>query len=169
MKYSEYRSNIKSGDLIAYTHYGWANWYDLQVQAVRIFTESEYTHVGLVLELGGRLFLLESVVPVIRLVPLSNSIDKNGFYHLPMHTDINNEELEFSLSKLGRGKYSKIEAILAQFRKIKIGANDLWECAEYVIACRRLSGVDLGDVATPAEVVRSALKLGKEMRLILPD
>ncbi len=169
MKYSDYRGYIKDGDLIAYSHYSWASFYDLQVQAVRLFTQSEYSHVGIVIELGGRLFILESVTPVIRMVPLSNTLSKDGFYHIPMHTRVTDEELEFALSKLGNGKYSKLQAIMAQLRKLAIGEDDLWECAEYVIACRRHSGIDLGPVATPAEVVKSALAKGKSLNFVAPD
>ena len=167
--YSSYRCNIKSGDIIAYSHYEWASWYDLQVQAVRFFTQSEYSHVGLVIEFGKRLFILESVTPVIRLVPLSNTLGNDGFYHIPMDKDISDDELEFGLLKIGKGKYSKLQAIMAQLRKLKVGEDDLWECAEFVIECRKRSGVDLGDIATPSEVVKAAGKLGKSINLVVPD
>jgi hypothetical protein len=169
MKYSQYRENIKDGDIIAFSHYEWGSLYDLQIQAVRLFTQSEYSHVGIVVEFGGRLFLAESVVPVVRLVPLSNLLGKKGIYHIAMHTRISNEELEFAMSKVGSGRYSKWQAIMSQLKKLRVGDDDLWECAEYVIECRKRSGVDLGPVATPAEVVQAALDQGKTMHFVQPN
>ena len=166
MKYKDYRVKIKSGDLIAYTHYGWSSWYDIQVQIVRMATRSQFSHVGMALELGGRLFILEAVTPVIRLVPLSGTLGKHGFYHIPLEADISSDELEFALSKIGKGKYSKLEAVMAQLRKLRIGEDDLWECAEYVICCRKFSGIDLGSIATPAEVVESALRIGDRKSVV---
>lgn len=156
MRYQDARPNIKSGDVIAFTHRKWGSFYDLQIQAVRFFTQSEYSHVALVWEIGGRLFLIESVVPLIRIVPLSMFAEE-GFYHLPMHCDMSDAELEFALSEVGKGQYSKWQAILAQVRGIKVGADALWECAEFVIASRRESGIDLGPKATPSAVVQKAL------------
>lgn len=165
MDYVQLRSSIKSGDLIALTHTKFASWYDLQVQAVRFGTQSEYSHVAMAWVIGGRVWAIESVTPVIRMVPLS-LLAADGFYWVPLSADIGEPELEFALSNIGIGKYSKWQAVLAQLRRLKIGADDLWECAEFVIACRRLSGVDLGDKATPSAVVRAAQDLGAPVYFI---
>lgn len=154
MKYADARDHIQSGDVLAWSHYNWASWYDLQVQAVRIATESEYCHAALAWVAGGRVWCIESVEPVVRVVPLSNLIER-GFYWLPMRVPMSEAELEFALSKVGNGRYSKLQAVQAQVATLEIGVDDLWECAEFTIACRRLSGVDLGNVATPAAVVKA--------------
>lgn len=165
MNYDTVRPQIKSGDLIALSHYKWASWYDLQIQIVRFGTQSEYSHVGMAWVIGERVFMIESVEPVVRMVPLSLMV-ADGFYWLPMEADIGAGELAFALSKIGSARYSKIEAVLAQFRRLAIGADDLWECAEFVIACRRLSGVDLGDKGTPSAVVRAAQDRGAPVYFI---
>jgi hypothetical protein len=156
VKYNSIREKIKSGDLVALSHYVWASWYDLQVQAVRVFTQSEYAHVASTLVWGGRVWVVEAVSPLVRLVPLSLYVDK-GFYHisLPEATDL---EVQFALAHVGKGQYSKVQGVLAQLNKLKIGEDALWECAEFTIACRRLSGVDLGGKATPSAVVQAALR-----------
>lgn len=159
MKYSENRHKIKSGDIIALSHYKWASFYDLQIQAVRIFTQSEYTHVGLVWECAGRLFVIESVTPVIRMVPLSTMAEE-GFYHIPMNVPITYAELEFALDKVGNGKYSKWQAIKAQLNLLKSGEDNLWQCCEFVKECRKLSGVDVGNKITPSGVVKHLQELG---------
>lgn len=155
MNYNEARPLIQSGDLLAWSHYSWATWYDLQVQAVRIATESEYCHVGLALAFAGRVWVVESVQPTVRLMPLSNLLDGGAFW-LPLNAPMSDAETEFALAKVGKGKYSKLQAIQAQLNAIEVGADDLWSCAEFLIAARRLSGVDLGPKATPAAVVRAA-------------
>lgn len=165
MRYEQVRPLIRSGDVVAFTHRKWSSFYDIQIQAVRFFTQSEYSHVALVWEIAGRLFLIESVVPLIRIVPLSMFVN-DGFYHLPMQCEMNDAELEFALSEVGKGEYSKWQAILAQVRGIKVGADALWECAEFVIASRRRSGIELGPKATPSAVVQKALERGTPLTYI---
>lgn len=157
MNYDDVRDRIKSGDIIALSHYDWETLYDLQVQAVRLFTQSEFSHVGVAIVFGGRVWMAESVTPVVRLVPLSNFV-KDSFYWIPTKTEMTEVELEFLLSKVGIAKYSKWQAILAYLKKLKIGEDELFECAEYVICARRLSRMNLGDVATPSAVVKEALE-----------
>lgn len=169
MNYAEARGQIKSGDLLAWSHYNWASWYDLQVQAVRVFTESEFCHVGLAWVVGGRVLVIESVEPVIRVVPLSNLLGTQGTYWLPLNCDITESELEFALSKVGNGAYSKLEAVEAQLGNLKVGQDDLWSCAEFFTVARRLSGLDLGPKATPAAVVAKAQEKGYALYRILPD
>lgn len=165
MKYEDIRAKIQSGDIVALSHTQWGSWYDLQIQAVRIGTESEYSHVGLVWVAGGRVWLIESVTPFIRLVPLSH-LTKQGFYWIPMNAPVSDAELEFALAEVGVGAYSKWQGILAFFRKLKLVNDGLWECAKFLIMCRRMSGVDLGDVATPSAVVRAAQIQGKPCFLV---
>lgn len=160
MLYPQLREKIKTGDLIALSHYSWASWYDLQVQAVRTFTQSEYSHVALAVVWADRVWIVESVVPLIRLVPLSHFAEE-GFYHVAL-PEMQDQELNFALEKVGAksSRYSKLQAILGQLKALNIGEDGFWQCAEFVIACRRLSGIDLGDKATPSAVVQAALGYG---------
>lgn len=168
--YSAARAGIHSGDLLAWSHYDWATWYDLQVQAVRIGTQSEYCHVGIALEFGARLWCLESVEPVVRMVPLSNLVGAHGFYHVPVGVPMSEPELEFALAKVGTARYSKVQAVKAQLGVLEIGADNVFQCAEYWITCRRLSGVDGGAKATPAALVQHMQRtLGAPVRLVMPD
>jgi hypothetical protein len=163
--YSEYRDSIVSGDLVVLSHYKWASWYDLQVMAVRLFSATEYCHVGVAVVFGGRVWVAESVSPVARLVPLSNYA-KDGMYIIPTRTPMKDEELEYLMSKIGVGKYSKWQAMMAYLDKLEIGEDDLLECAEYAICARRLSGLSLGDRAVPASVVKEALRQGMRLEYI---
>ena len=165
MRYSKIRDSIKSGDIIALSHYKWASLYDLQIQIVRLSTQSEYCHIGLIWEIAGRLFVIESVTPKIRIRPLSHFI-KDSFYWIPMDKAISDNELEFALEKVGVGSYSKWQAIKGQLNSLKIGGDDLWQCAEFLIECRKLSGCNLGDKATPAAIVKTLQSQGFPVFLV---
>lgn len=165
MKYVDARPLIKSGDIIALTHRRWSSWYDLQIQIVRIFTQSEYCHVGLVWELQDRLFVIEAVTPYVRIAELS-AFARAGFYHIAVGTPINEKELAYAMDQVGKMRYSKWQAILGFLRLLKGGKDKLGQCAEFVIVCRAQSDVDLGDVFTPTKVVQAALSMGKTLRFI---
>ena len=107
MNYIGLRDFIQSGDIVAFTHRGWKSWSDIESQIVRMATRSEYSHVGIVWKVGGRNFLLEAVVPEIRIFPLSNFKE---FYLLSTRCGLSIEAEEYALSRVGQ-KYSKMEAI----------------------------------------------------------
>lgn len=158
MKYSDIRSEIKSGDVLAWTHRSWKTFYDLQVQAVRFATQSEYCHVATAWVEGGRVWVIESVSPLVRIIPLSN-VAGDGFYWLPMGDEMTTSELEFSLSKVGNGEYSKMLGVKAHLSEIDINDETSWQCAKFVIASKRKSNIDLGTKATPTAVVRVAQEI----------
>ena len=163
--YSEIRDEIQSGDLVVLSHYKWASWYDFQVMIVRVMSATEYTHVGVCVVLGGRVWVAESVEPVVRLVPLSNYA-ADGMYIIPARHPMKEEELEYLFSKVGKAKYSKWRAIKAYLDRLEIGTDDELECAEYAITARRLSGLDLGHKAVPSCVVKEALKQGLRLEYV---
>lgn len=167
MNYSDARSEIRSGDIIALSHTAWGSFYDIQVQSVRTFTQSEYSHICVAWVVGGRVFLVESVTPFVRIMPLSNLKDE-GFYWIPLADKfpMSEEELQFGLAKVGLEEYSKIEAIKGQLDLLQIGEDNLWQCAELVICMRKLSGVYLGPKATPSGVVKRCLEQGFKLKFV---
>lgn len=158
MNYLEARSKVKTGDLITLTHRSWKTWYDFQIQMVRLFDQSEYCHVGMIVWIGDTVFVVESVTPTVRLVPLSNFVEE-GFYWIPLGGLSSTEEVNAALSMVGKARYSKWDAVKGWFKKLRIGSNRSWQCAEAVIFWRRISGINLGNVATPSAVVEAALTL----------
>lgn len=167
MKYSDARPRVKPGDIIATTHTRARSLYDLMVMAVRVGTMSEYCHVGLVWEAGGRLWVIEAVSPKVRIVPLSH-FALEGFYWLalPGQTEISDPELERALASVGVSRYSRWQAVLGGLKRLAIGEDNKTQCAEFVIDCRRVSGIDLGPVATPAAVVDRCLERGASLTLV---
>lgn len=154
MEYTTARPTIQSGDLLAWSHRAWRTWHDIKIQIVRFFTQSEYSHVAVAWVVGGRVFALEAVQPLVRIYPLSKLGD---FYLLPLGAEWAQATEEFALQHVGE-PYSQLQAIEAFFRPL---AHDgQWECAEYAAAVLKLADVDLGHVATPTAVVLQAQRLG---------
>lgn len=163
MNYADARPQIRSGDLLAFSHATpwYKSFYDFKIALVRAFTQSEYSHVAIAWCVGERVLILEAVSAGVRLFPLSQCGD---FYWLPLKAPWKPETLEYALAKLGQ-PYSQLQAMQAVFRLPS--DDDLWQCAEYARRVALVDGVDLGPVATPTAVVRYAMANGCEARLIL--
>jgi len=155
MNYLDARSKIKNGDLLAWSHRGWSTWKDIKVQLVRLFTRSEYSHVGVAMVFGGRVWVVESVKPLVRIVPLRNLLP---CYWAPTGLQWTEQTREYALGLVGSGCYSEWEAVKAFF-----GHNtnpQAWECAELVQSIYRCAGVRLHSRAVPSDVVREVLERG---------
>ena len=157
MKYRDIRSEIKSGDLLSWSHRGWRSWYDLQVQFIRVFTRSEYSHVGAAYILGPRLFVLEAVSPRVRIFPLSSLLP---FYWTTVPTLNWTIELEdWALNTVGQ-PYSKWHAIQHGAKHEPGKAPPPWQCAEWYREMARRGGIDSDYRATP-----TCVTLGIQRRL----
>lgn len=152
---------MQSGDILAFSHDEWASVSDLETQAVRFFTRSEFSHVGVAWVIGGRVFIIEAVVPKVRIYPLSKLLP---FYWIPMRRELSDAAVEAALSIVGED-YSKIEAIRGYFGT-NSEENHLWECAEEVKFVLRKNGITLPGRATPTQVVRDAMGLGNPLIMV---
>jgi hypothetical protein len=160
MSYTIHRPSIRSGDLLAWTHRGLHSWYDLEVQLVRLFTRSEYSHVGLAWVVADRVLVLEAVRPKIRIYPLSLLLP---CYWLERMWDWSEGDLEFALSKVGE-RYSRWEAVKSFFGHVAPGLDARWQCAEYAAAVLEREG--LRAEPTPSELVRAAQETGARLTLL---
>lgn len=159
-QYSLIRDTIKSGDILAWSHRSWSSWYDLQIQAVRFFTQSEYCHVGTAWVVSGRVFVIEAVTPKVRIYPLSKLLP---FYFIPIKASWSMQAEEFALAQVGM-EYSKLKAIESFFRVPK--DDNLWQCAELTAAIAKLNDVEIGKKVTPSALVESALEYSSGLMLI---
>jgi hypothetical protein len=152
MNYLSARPAIKSGDVMAWGHRRMKSWYDLKIMLVRLFTMSEYTHVGLAIVMGGRVWVLEAVTPKVRLVPLSNLLP---CYHIA-GSGISEDQIELGLAWIGREEieYSEMEAVRSLFG-LNDRTNGKIQCAEFV---NIILGHDCPD--TPTAVVEYRMKNG---------
>ncbi len=157
MDYSEIRSKIKSGDILAFSHVGWKTWRDWKVQAIRIFTQSEYCHIATAWVIGDRVFVLEAVTPKVRIYPLSKLGD---FYWIPMNAKWSAETETYALSAVGED-YSQVQAIQSFFGEPEV--DNLWQCTEYSRAIAAKDGIVIKSKPTPALFVKELLQLGKSL------
>lgn len=163
MKYPAARAAIDSGHLLAWSHRGWCSLYDLQVQAVRLFTQSEYCHVGIAWAIGDRRFVLEAVSAGVRIFPLSRLLP---FYWLPTDGLWTMDAEAFALSKVGE-RYSKLQAIEAYLGRLTAGADNAWQCAEYAAMVLKVTGHGgLDRDTTPSKLVAAMLARGSPLHLI---
>ena len=160
MKYDEIRSNIKSGDLLAWSHRGWKSWSDIKIQLVRFFTQSEYSHVGTAWVIGSRVFVIEAVMPLVRIYPLSKL---ESFYWIQMNAPWYNSTEARALEKVGY-KYSEVEAVKG-FLGLKMDTTT-FQCAELVADLAEMDGINLGDHFTPSAIINRALLLSKSMYFV---
>lgn len=160
MNYQDARPYIKSGDLLAWSHKTWLSWYDIKIQIVRFFTRSEFCHLGTAWVVGDRVFVIEAVIPLVRIYPLSKLGD---FYWIPMSAGWSRETECLALSKVGH-RYSTWDAIKAPFTKLK--NDDVWECAELASRIALSDNINLGTTYVPTDVVEQALGLGKPLYLV---
>jgi hypothetical protein len=144
MNYAEARDKIQSGDVIAQSHRQWDNLHDIQIQAVRVATQSEYSHVGVAWVVAGRVFILEAVGTGVRIFPLSRA---GAFYWMPRGVWDDSKEV-IAMKHIGM-PYSKIEAMLSYFGASDPSSGETF-CSEYVCV---VLGLPV-EKQTPAEVVR---------------
>ncbi len=160
MKYEDMRHTIKSGDILAFSHEGWDSFYKFKIQMVRMFTKSEYSHVGVAWVIGERVFVIEAVVPCVRIFPLTKC---GNFYHIPMGIEWNDTIEEKALTHIGN-PYSQITAMKAFFHKLNKGNTE--ECAALVLTIMDSAGVFLDCRATPDDVVEYAQLRGSPLYLV---
>jgi len=160
MKYADARPLIQSGAVIAWSHRKIRSLYDFKVMLVRLFTMSEYCHVGIVLVMGGRVWVLEAVTPRVRLVPLSNLLP---CYHLT-GLGMTDEQVEAGLALVGKDgvEYSRGDAVKAYFGYNNRADGDI-SCAEFVNTI-----LDLPCLDTPSATVDFMLQNSSTLTEIQP-
>ena len=153
LKYSEYKKNIKSGDLLVWNKGEESFKSKLVLFIIRLFTLSEYSHVGIAWKVSDRLFIIEATIPRVRIVPLSN---QDGFYHIPMKIKWKKAYTDYLLSRVGE-RYSLREAILGYLGKTTPDDRH-WQCAELANTFYKNVGTDFGDANTPSKLVKAILE-----------
>lgn len=110
--YSEIRDNLKTGDLLVWKFSKIENIFDFLLYLYHKLFKATYIHVGIVVKLGNRNFVIEATPPISRLYPISLCRD---FYLI--QTNINTTEFNVNLllSKIGI-KYSILDYIRSIFK-----------------------------------------------------
>ena len=167
MNYIAARSLIRSGDLFAWGHEAWGSWYDLKAQGVRMFTRSEYAHAAVAWCVGERVLVIEAVVPLVRIFPLSKLLPCYWLMGEKRNEWTQESELT-ALSKVGE-PYSKWEAIKSFIAKVTPGANGVWQCAELAAFIRAQMLLENYESPTPTSVVQAALAGGASLVMLTSE
>ena len=123
--YSEIRSEIKTGDLIAWNDAEIDSFFGFVLYLYQKILKANYTHVGVALRIGGRIFIVEATPPEVRLIPLKMTSD---FYHIKANVKANPQnQIKFLLATLGT-RYSLWDMVKAVF-KLGRSNNDFY-CSE---------------------------------------
>lgn len=148
----QYIKTIRSGDLLAWSESHNKKWYAaLGTFIIRLFTLSEYSHVGVAFVENDELYVLAASPKYIRKLKLT---EEDSFYHIPMYLDWTDEQANFLFSKIGL-PYSFWDCVRAYFGSTT-NDNDTWQCAELASAFYAFCKVELGEFRkTPASLVRA--------------
>lgn len=109
--YSKVRNEIKTGDLLAWEITTFSEKSNLFLFLYQKIFRVKYSHVGVALKIGGRLFVAEAVPPRVRLFPLSL---KDNFYYIPCHLKSNFKYQDYLLKDMGK-PYSLFDLIRSIF------------------------------------------------------
>jgi hypothetical protein len=165
VNYADARPSIRSGDLIAWGRDDAPRTlHDWEVAAVQGFTRSTYSHVGVALLLGPRVFVIEAVVPRVQLVPLSALLPAYWFAG-EIRIEWTDKAEDEALRHIGR-PYSKWEAIKAFFGRVKVGDNAVTYCAELAAQIRGPLLVEEFPSPTPASLVKNAMRRGAQQHFL---
>lgn len=154
--YSAIRDELKTGDLIAWNTPKVTSFFTFVLYMYQKILKAEYTHVGVIVREGSRVFVLEATPPVVRLYPLSFSPE---FFYIPVNRDDLEDELDHILHALGK-PYSLLDLIKGL---LKIKADDReYYCSELASEFYNRVGYIEDEWAglTPDTLVRAVCKAG---------
>lgn len=149
MLYSEIRNKLKSGDLLIWEIKRINSFIDFILVIYQKIFKTKYSHVGIVLKYGNRVFCLEATPPVVRLIPLSLLDD---FEYIPLNIKWKSSYDKISLEHIGK-KYS-IFNLIKDILGIKADKNELY-CSMLVSNIYKEIGILEDDYkgTTPKELV----------------
>ena len=149
--YLEKRHLIKSGDLIVWGTKSDDSFLSFR-NLIKFFTASDFVHTAVAWNKSGRIFVLDAVMPRIRLKPLS---DMRQCYLVPMNIHWNDGLEKKLLSYVGQ-EYSVPQAIMSYFtRPLK---DDKWHCVEVVKDFYEYAGLKIDSKYIPGDFVEAAIK-----------
>jgi uncharacterized protein YycO len=160
--YASVRREFDLGDVLLFRGRGLAS------QAIRLFTRSPYSHVGLVFPYEGRVFCLEAVGVGVRLIMMSEVMRRyhGGIDYYEVHRAAAKQRhgaIAFCFNQLGKlydrpGIVRFLIAILFN-RRPAVREDQAWFCSELVAAAYRAQGLALAPVSasytSPADLAIS--------------
>lgn len=96
--YSEIRSAIRTGDLVSWDAGKVSSFFGAVLWLYQKILRTKSVHTGIVVEIGGRLFVAEARPPAVRLFPLSKMDD---FWLLNLDLEEREEDYDLLLKDMG--------------------------------------------------------------------
>ena len=90
---SDMKHEIKTGDTLAFTTKKITSITSFFLWMYQKFAKVKYSHVGIAVWLGDRLFIVEAVQPRVSITPISKV---DSFYHVPVSTDRTSDDIKVS-------------------------------------------------------------------------
>ena len=162
--YEKAKFGFRNGDLFFQSHGDWTSWKNIQVEMVRIFTLSTFSHSGVInVDTDGNVYAVEAVEPSVHRVPMST---RGDFYHvsLPEHMVKWSVSTDAYIKRIIGTPYSRIDAVRAYFGPLPAGM--VSECAAMTREVMIRAGVDLGTISRPDTVWLNAMELGATVQYI---
>lgn len=143
---------VSSGDLLVWSSDLNRSFFSLS-NIVRIFTVSDFCHVGIALKNEKGLFVVEADIPEVKLRQVK---DYSNCYCVPMNIRWSDKTHNLLLENL-KEEYSISQAILSPWKKPF--KDDKWQCVEFVINFYKKNQIDINCVYTPSSLVKEILNL----------
>lgn len=138
--------DIRSGDLIAWTKSnGFFN------NIIRLFTLSEYTHVGIAVVEDDGVYVVEAIRPRTAKSRLDVKVP---FYHIPMGVDFSTDDYNLLHEYIGK-RYSTLQAALSWIN-VHID-DDKWYCTELAYDFYSKLGLHFNKKLTPTKFIKQAI------------
>lgn len=105
---SEVIDDMRTGDLIAYRITRYNSLTSLLLKIWQKTTKNKYSHVGVVLKLEDRVFIVEAIPPRVAMVPIT--LEKS-FYWIPTQIDDPNGRMVSTLTEHIGTKYNVLDIL----------------------------------------------------------
>lgn len=167
--YSDVREKLKSGDMVLWAAEpeGYSQ-HDMETHLVKMATESQWTHVGVLWVEHGRVFVMDLTTKGCAPRPLSEDLP---VFIIPSPAPLSEMALRYAFSRFGRMVYSKWQALLGFMKRLTIGDDMSGECAEFVLEVYGVDGIAPTQIATPRDCFMGAMMRWKNAGMfpVVPD
>lgn len=122
--YSEIHNELRTGDYVCWRVNKIRSFFTFILYLYQKFFKATYSHVGVVVKMGGRVFLVEATYPKVRIIPLHML---NSFYVYKLGIPEKESHIDYLLRHIGKS-YSLFDMVKNMF-SMETSADELY-CSE---------------------------------------
>lgn len=154
---SDIKDQINTGDLVAFSHREYGSITSFILWLYQKVAKVDYSHVGVVIKLGERLFIVEAVPPRVNITPIEKVDD---FYWIPTKIQTSERWQIDYLLKSVETPYSIVDMFThylgMKFRKDRVYCSELASAFYYHVGYI----LDRSAGHTPDKIVRATKEAG---------